>query len=149
MQNQLEYSPEICDKLLPLFIEGSSVVEVCQALGISRETYNKWKIDHKEFSEAADFAEEAAEAKYLKLGRIALFSNGKIKIDTALYSYIMKNQYGYGAENESLSLSENEIAQPLTINFSVVPSVGEIIVTNAKTITPCKKQEINREKNAI
>lgn len=147
MHNQSEYSLEICDKLLPLFIEGSSVVEVCQALGISRETYNRWKIDHKEFSEAADFAEEAAEAKYLKLGRIALFSNGKIKIDTTLYSYIMKNQYGYRSANENLS--EAEIGQPLSINFSVVPAVGEITVTNAKTTTSCKKQEINREKNEI
>ncbi|CCD04292.1 TPA: transposase [Legionella pneumophila] len=149
MYNQPEYSPEICDKLLPLFIEGSFVVEVCQALGISRETYNRWKKDHKEFSEAADFAEEAAEAKYLKLGRIALFSNGKIKVDTTLYSYIMKSQYGYSSANEDPTHSESENGPPLSISFSVAPAVGEITVTNAKTTIPCKKQEINREKNEI
>ncbi|MFO2484851.1 transposase [Legionella pneumophila serogroup 9] len=149
MHKQPEYSPEICGKLLSLFNDGSSVVEVCQALGISQKTYQKWKVDHSEFGEAADFAEEAAEAKYLKLSRLALFSNGKIKVDTALYSYVMKNQYGYRAANENLTLSEAEIGQPLSISFSVVPAVGEITVTNAKTTTSCIKQEINREKNEI
>lgn len=149
MYNEPKYTPEICDRLLPLFTEGSSVVEVCQALGITRRTYNKWKIDHEKFSKAADFAEEAAEAKFLKLGRIALFSNGKIKIDTALYIYIMKSLYGYRAANETLTFSEAENGQPLSINFSVAPAIGEITVTNAKTTSSCKKQEINRESNEI
>lgn len=133
MPRQTEYSAEICDALWPLFKDGSTVTEVCQALGISSKTYYKWKIDYKDFCQAADFAEEAAEAKFARLGRIALLSNGKIKIDTALYCFTMKTRFGYRETDLKPTLAGVEIGQPLSINFSVSPAVGEVTVTNAKT----------------
>ncbi|HCC3245761.1 TPA: hypothetical protein JD771_002478 [Legionella pneumophila subsp. pneumophila] len=131
MATQSKYSPDICKKLLLLFKDGSTIIEVCQALGISRKIYYQWKTEHTDFCEAADFAEEAAEAVYAKLGRMALASNGKFKIDTGLYSFIMKTCFGYQEKDANSTLAETEKAQPLSINFSVAPPVGEIIVTNA------------------
>jgi transcriptional regulator with XRE-family HTH domain len=131
MLKKKEYKPEICDKLLHLFKDGSTVIEVCQALGITRNTYYQWKTDYADFGEAAEFAEEAAEAMYAKLGRMALASNGKFKIDTALYSFIMKTRFGYQEKDANSTQAGTEKAQPLSISFSVAPPVGQITVTNA------------------
>ncbi|HAU1490451.1 TPA: transposase [Legionella pneumophila] len=129
-----KYSRDLCSKLYPLFKDGSSVIEVCQALGILRETYYKWKKDYKDFCEAANFAEEAAEAKFAKLARMALLSNGKIKVDTALYCFIMKTRFGYQETEANSTAGGAEIGQPLSINFSVLPAVGEITITNANNV---------------
>ncbi|WP_131781176.1 transposase [Legionella gresilensis] len=131
MNKQPEYSQELCTKLLPLFQEGRAIIEVCQALGITKNTYYQWKADHLDFREAADFAEEASEAALLKLGRIALFSNGKIKLDNTLYSFILKTRFGYQETKEILSATESEKGQPISINFNVLPPVGEVTITNA------------------
>ncbi|STX50470.1 Uncharacterised protein [Legionella busanensis] len=133
MVKRPKYSRELCKQLLPLFKDGRSVIEVCQALGITRKTYNEWKMEHKEFNDAAEIAEEAAFAKIISLGRMALLSNGKIKIDTALYCFILKTQFNY-SELIANSVLGSEKAQPLTINFSVKPAVSEVTVTNAKAI---------------
>ncbi|RUQ84477.1 helix-turn-helix domain-containing protein [Legionella septentrionalis] len=133
MRRDPEYVPDICNKLLPLFKDGSTVVEVCQALSITRKTYYQWKKEYNDFCEAADFAEEAAEAKLEMLGRKALFSNGKIKIDTSLYSFIMKNRFVCWGTGANPIFAEAEKAQPLSIYFNVSPAVGEVTVTNANT----------------
>lgn len=133
MPAQPKYSPEMCDKLLPLFQKGWTIVEVCQDLGIARKTYYKWKEKHRAFGEAAEFAEEAGEAFMWKLGRNALISNGKLKIDTGLYCFNMKVRFGLDDLSKAQNPNNSETGQPLTIKFGVNPAVSEVTVTNANT----------------
>ncbi len=130
-----KYSSELCDKLLPLFKTGRSIVEVSQELGITKKTYHKWKKEHKDWDEATEFAEEAAEAYINSLGLLALKSNGKFKLDTGLYCFTLKTRYKYRETDEKITPDGSVNGQPLTINFAVAPAVGEVIVTNANTET--------------
>ena len=126
------YSKKLCDELLPLFKDGSTVIEVCQALGITRKSYYQWKVNHIEFSEAAEFAEEAAEAAIAKLGREALYKSPK-SFNTGLYCFAMKTRFGYRETDPNPNTSGVEKGQPLTINFNVSPAVDEVIITNAQS----------------
>jgi transposase len=118
----------LADQLFELFKEGRSVVEVCQVLGISRKSYYQWKREKTYFRDKAEFAEEAAEAWYLRQGRVAMF--GKFPgFDTGIYCFTMKTRFKH-RENDDLDRNKEQEAPPLNITFKVAPPRGEIEVTH-------------------
>ena len=52
----MKYCPEIIEKLCKHLRQGSSIKSACAAVGISRETFHKWK------KEKSDFSDKAAKA---------------------------------------------------------------------------------------
>ena len=47
-----KYRSEMCNILEEMMREGASQIEVMAKLNITKETFNKWIIEHDEFSES-------------------------------------------------------------------------------------------------
>ena len=86
-----KYSPELCEKILPMFKNGESIVEVCAQLGISRDTFYDWIKIHDDFSDTIKRGLELSEAWWSRLGRNG--AAGKAKIQPATWIFNMKNRF--------------------------------------------------------
>ncbi len=89
-----KYRPEMCERVVALMSEGSSITEVAADLGITRETLNQWEKDDRkpEFAQALSHGRELAEAWWLREGRTNL-TNKEFSY-TGWYMN-MKNRFGW------------------------------------------------------
>lgn len=136
------YHPNFCKEVVEKFKNGQTIVEVCQDLGISKQTYYNWKKKHPEFKEAAKFGEEAAEAFHAKIGRMAMlgFPNPKDKekfkdFNTTIYCFTMKTRFKWReTEDVEGDPEEKDSVQPVNVNFTVSQPAKEIEITNSKEL---------------
>lgn len=93
-----KYKKEYAVKLPGMFVNGEAVVEVCQELGISKQTFYVWLKKYPEFQEAYELGKEASEAWWMKLGRAG--AAGKIQIQPATWVFNMKNRFKWTDKTE-------------------------------------------------
>ena len=94
-----KYSKNLCKKLPEMFKNGESVVEVCAALGIWKDTFYNWVKEHPDFSDSYKKGLELSEAWWLKLGRAG--SAGKTRIQPATWIFNMKNRFKWTDRQET------------------------------------------------
>ena len=109
MANTLKYKKEIADNLPKMFENGESVVEVCVALGISRETFYDWCDKHKEFKRGYEQGLLLSQAWWERLGRAG--SLGSQKINPATWIFNMKNRFKWTDRNQVESTNEVRVTQ--------------------------------------
>ncbi len=118
------YNPEICDTIVELFRDGSSITKVCAVkLGIGRSTYYQWKEEHPEFKEAAERGEELAEAYHENIMEDG--ANGKIKdYNATTRIFIVKNRfrktYGEQKDEKDKSAAESVLEQLMAGKIKIV-----------------------------
>jgi len=90
-KHNYKYDPDICNELPEMFANGESIVEVAQALGISKRCFYDWQEKHTEFKEAVEAGLSLSEAWWLKLGRAGAM--GKVQVNSAVWIFNMKNRH--------------------------------------------------------
>ena len=111
-----KYRKEMCDEIIPLFEQGMSITEVSVNIGISKETFNVWRKENKDFSDAVKRGIEASQAWWESKGRQATFG-GVQGFNATSYIFNMKNRFSEDWREKQ------EIEQ--THSFSTVPNFGE------------------------
>lgn len=93
------------DKLIRLYEEGASDVEVCRALRLSYNEFNKKYKSDQLFSELVDYGRLAAKSWWMTLGREA--AKGGNKANYNFWYAVMKNRYGW-ADKVEQSISDGD-----------------------------------------
>lgn len=104
-----KYTKAIVDGLPAMFENGESVVEVCVALDIVKDTFYAWVKQYPEFSDAYKKGIEKSEAWWTRLGRGGAM--GSVKIQPATFCFNMKNRFNWKdrIETEHTGAIENKL----------------------------------------
>ncbi len=92
-----QYAPELCDLVVQIGAKGGTVAMMRAACEIGTFTFNKWRRDFAEFSEAVDYAKTLAEAQLDEQALANLMtvnSKGEVIYRTDLYKYLKATDHG-------------------------------------------------------
>ena len=82
--------------------EGKTEASFCKVIGISRNTFNEWMVEHPSFREARDRGHTAAEAYWVEFGSNAMEGKGVANRSIPMYwQCIMNNRFGWGPGGRS------------------------------------------------
>lgn len=85
---------------------------------VSRETIQRWQVNHPEFDKAVKEGQQGTEKFYVDLAMD--LANGTKKGNVAAAIFLMKNIIGYKDTPET-----QQETQPITINFGIAPKPSE------------------------
>lgn len=86
--------------LIQEYEEGADDVEVCAALRLSREDFDNYYKDNAAFRELVDIGRMASSAWWRRTARKAIFRKD---FNTAVWSFTMKNRFGWAEKSESVN----------------------------------------------
>lgn len=89
------------DQLIDLYQEGASDVEVCRALCVSYNEFDKRYQTDPNFSKLVDYGRLAAKAWWMELGRKG--ASGKHSINYSVWYAVMKNRFGWSDRVEAVA----------------------------------------------
>lgn len=87
-----KYDRAFCDRVIELGKEGASFAEMALDLDVAYSTFDLWKNEIPEFSEAVKAAQRASQGWWEKNGRIATFG-GHDGFNATSYIFQMKNRF--------------------------------------------------------
>ena len=96
---------EMLDRLKEVYHSGGQDIEVCKALGISLKEFNYHYEQSEDFAELIDMGRLYAKAWWHEQGRKNIQNT---KFNTTLWSFHMKNLYGWADKTESVTMSRDE-----------------------------------------
>ena len=102
-----KYRKEICDKLPKLFANGASVAEVCVELGISKDTFYKWKARHPQFADAVKEGLTLSEAWWARVGKMGTLGLGESQVNATMWIFNMKNRFHW-SDRHDISVGNRE-----------------------------------------
>ena len=97
MGRPTKYKPEMCETVIELMKEGASQYEVLATLGISEDTFYRWKKDNEEFSESIKRGSQLSQAWWERKGRISLDDR---QFNSTLWYMNMKNRFKWADKQE-------------------------------------------------
>ena len=106
-----KYTKAMAAGLPDMFQNGESVVEVCVALGITKQTFYRWVDEREEFRDAYEKGKEVSEAWWTRLARGG--STGQVRVQPATLIFNLKNRFGWKDRIETQH--SGEIASRLVI----------------------------------
>lgn len=88
-----KYEPWMNDVALAKFAEGKSITGVCNALGIVRDTYYRWR-DNKDhpFYSVAKRGEQISQERWEEIGMDGVVGNLE-KFGGSSWQFVMKNRF--------------------------------------------------------
>lgn len=94
-------------KVIELFANGSTVVEVCRFLGIHKSTFYRWLKDErkKDFQYTIELGIQASEAFWIQIGRDNLENKS---FNTSLYAFMMVNKFNYRSAYSKQEVEKTE-----------------------------------------
>lgn len=81
----------MCDAIIEAGREGKTVAEMAAEIGITRETFNQWRKDKPEFSDAVKIGLDMAQGWWEGLGRKG--AAGMSEINPTVFIFNMKNRF--------------------------------------------------------
>lgn len=93
-----------CEHVVHVMKHGGHIAQVCVELGISKDTYYRWKAKYPAFKQACDLAATFSEAYYdevMRKGAEGEYNNFNATAAIA----IMNNKQGWTKKNEATSLN--------------------------------------------
>lgn len=127
-----KYRPEMCNRVIDLMAQGTSLFEVAADLGISEDTLYRWKKERSSFSEAIKRGGLLSRAWWERKGRVNLENKD---FSSTLWYMNMKNRFGWADKIEQKQDTTIKIEweqQPALPDSTVIDA--EII--DAKPIKP-------------
>lgn len=92
MGRPTKYKPEFCERVIEMGSEGASLAEMALDLGIAYSTFDAWKNEREDFSDAVKEAEALSRGWWEKQGRLATFG-GHDGFNATSYIFQMKNRF--------------------------------------------------------
>ena len=108
-----KYRAEMLPRMLQLYAEGCSDVEVHTELEISGDTFYRWIKENPEFSETVKQGKELSKAWWLAQARRCLeYSSGPgtSRLDAALWYMNMKNRFGW-SDRQDITTGGNPLPE--------------------------------------
>jgi len=87
-----KYDDALADVLDTLGHEGEGIMEICHAMGISRETFYEWERKHEKFSDATKMYRVRYQAWWERLGRAGT-AGCVAGFNATGYVWSMKNRF--------------------------------------------------------
>jgi len=130
-----KYREEMCEKVLHLFKDGLTQVEVATALGITYETYSVWQHTIPEFSDAVKKGLQLSKTWWMKTGREGLKNKNFSFVG---WSMQVKNMFRHYTDEQPVNLPELAQAITFTDKINVIIkaiSKGHITTSEAKKLS--------------
>ena len=109
------YTPELCDKIIEMFEDGSSITQVCaRKLKVHRDTYYEWKNLHPEFKRAAETGEQVSQAHWEDIGKDGIVGDLE-KFAGSSWQFVMKNRFRDSFSDQ----------QPTSVNDTLIEKLLE------------------------
>jgi orotate phosphoribosyltransferase-like protein len=93
-----DYTPDLCEKVIPLLKQGMSIAEIGLELDIGYSTIYAWMERFPDFKEAIKNGREYSKGWWEKNGRIALRDKD---FNSTLWYMNMKNRFGWKDKQET------------------------------------------------
>lgn len=93
-------------KMIPLYQEGRSDVEVCKELGITLKYFEGLYTSHPKFKELVDRGRDYAQAWWYEQGRKNLDNKSFM---TELWKFNMANRHGWATKNDTKNLTPEAV----------------------------------------
>ncbi len=87
-----KYDKEYCNLVRIIRSQGYSLAALRSHLGISKDTFYRWKKEYPEFGEAVELSDDDSQAFYERTGKRAML--GEIKIDSKIWKEMQDRQHG-------------------------------------------------------
>lgn len=117
-----KYDPKYCEEVIELGKQGYSVVEMCAAIDVARNTLEAlWPEMYPEFKEAFTRARELSQAWWEEQGRKHLTAD---KFQAQLYSRSMAARFPHDWREKTLVGSDPENPLPDGFKVTLVGSKG-------------------------
>jgi transposase-like protein len=93
-----KYKKQYCSRVIELFSEGKSIVQIAAELDVSRDTIYQWQKEHPEFSDTIKKGMAKSEAywEHLLQGGAA----GLVTINSAALIFLLKNRFHWKDRSE-------------------------------------------------
>ena len=114
MGRPTKYDPSLCEILPDLFREGASIAEVCVKIGITKDTFYRWKTEYPDFSDAVKAGEAISESWWTDIGMQGMLGNRPV--NPTLWIFNMKNRFHWTDKHEVTGAESG----PLQITYKVV-----------------------------
>ncbi len=105
-----EYDPRMCDEVLILMGEGMCREEVARKLKIPYGVLLRWEKEYPNFRDALYNGHYYSMAWWAEQGRTNLVNYTGEKFNVALYTFMMKNRFGF-TDAQKVAESENIVMQ--------------------------------------
>jgi len=112
-------------KVIEMFGEGSTVVEVCNFLGIHKSTFYRWLKDErkKDFQYTIELGIQASEAHWIQIARDNLLNKS---FNTSLFAFMMVNKHNYRSAYSKQEVEKTETKKTI-VEVKNAVDVEEII----------------------
>lgn len=104
------YTPDICEKVIPLLKQGMSIAELGLELEVGYTTIYEWMDKHPEFAQAIKHGREYSQGHWEREGRIALRDK---EFNSTLWYMNMKNRFGWKDKQETEHGASESLMQKL------------------------------------
>lgn len=105
-----DYTPELCEKVIPLLKEGMSIQELGLELDVGYSTLYEWMDRHPEFAEAVKKGREFSEGWWMKRGREALDTK---EFNSTIWYMNMKNRFKWKDKQDESNDDQKSLMQKL------------------------------------
>lgn len=100
----------MCNKIIELGKLGKTKVQMAAAIDVSKDTIYAYCHEHKDFSDAMSLAMAYAEDFWSQLGNDGVWDiPGEKKINTGVYTFNMKNRFGWTDKAEIVQAVTSDI----------------------------------------
>jgi orotate phosphoribosyltransferase-like protein len=114
-----KYKKQYCSKVIELFSEGKSVIQIAAELDVSRDTIYEWQKAHPEFSDSIKKGMTKSEAFWERLLQGA--ASGLASVNSAALIFLLKNRFQWTDRMDQKIAHSGDI----TIGLPPVPEDAE------------------------
>ncbi len=119
-----EYADGLAGKLVPLFSNGESAVEVCAKLGLTKDQYIKCTELSEMFARADAFGHTVSEAWWMESGRLT--AEGTRRGNTNAWLANMKNRHGWSDKDPKVEKGGGEEGKTTALSITFVSAPGAV-----------------------
>lgn len=135
MTNTIDSGKDWAKQLIALYADGCSDVEVAAELKITIKEYYKTVQDNPTFGKLVEYGRTLSQAFWEGQARKNL--NNKT-FNTSLWSFFMKNKFGWAEKSESVAQNENLNTNLDSLRQQVENEVNRFIKKNKPELTDAK-----------
>jgi hypothetical protein len=135
MTTPIDSGKDWAKQLIALYSDGCSDAEVAAELKITIKEYYRTIQDNPTFAKLVEYGRTLGQAFWEKQARLNLTNK---TFNTSLWSFFMKNKYGWAEKSESVAQNENLNTNLDSLRQQVENEVNRFIKKNQPEITDAK-----------
>lgn len=131
----LEGKPWI-NELIALYTEGASDVEVAASQKITIKAFYKHMADNAKFAQLVEYGRTLSQAFWEGQARQNIRNK---QFNTPLWTFYMKNKFGWADKTETVNANENVNTDLDTLRSTVMAQVAKLVKDNTPELTDAQR----------